>query len=273
MTITNKAAISWLLFVWTLSVAFSSDVSEISDNSFHEFIFENLKNDQGIIIMPSSFINSYNKNDNKIQDLPKNILSQFDDKTSLVTHNVFMRVSKDFKTYRNAVLKNKSTIEKHLLYKSMIMPKENNDIDDCPLPISGVLESQLEIPKLLSMFSFPEKLVCDIHLWGSGIGKKSLGSYILKKLPDDLLDEDVHFINLNLSNCNMIFKAVAQRIYFVKDHKGKTLIIFDNYSLVKNSTIEKLDKVKGLIGSPVKFINSQVKKNMTGLLKKITSTP
>lgn len=269
----TKTIFFFLLLLSYLPIAIGSEITEIDSNAYKKLNLENLKVETGIIVMPTLFLTADYKKEAAAKELPANLISQLNDNSSLATHHVFLKIPKDYKTFTNAALKNKASIEKSLLYNSAISVEGNDNSGTCTLPINGVLASNLEIPKLLSMFSFPEQLLCDIKLSNIGTGKQNLRPEILAKLPKNLADEDVRYVNLNLSNCNMIFAAVVQRIYFIKATDGKTLIVFDNYSLVKNVTIEKLEKVKFFIGSPIRFINSQVKKNMSGLLNFIDSSP
>jgi hypothetical protein len=150
------------------------------------------------------------------------------------------------------------------------MSLDNESILDCP-EANGILASAIDIPKFLSMFDFPKQLICNVNLKNVGTGKKNLSAEILQKLPD-LKDEDIRFVDMKLSGCNMIFKSISQKIFFIKVNDGETLIVFDNNSYVKKTVLEKLEKVKLFAGTPVKFINDQVRKNSTSLLKHMNST-
>lgn len=269
MSIKNLITFLFVLLFSQTAIYAKDAVTEISISEFKKFSLDDLSDQTGVIVLAQEFLSDSFKKDSKAKEIPTTLANQFDENSKLLIHHAFLKIPKDYNSFVKKALKNKSSIEKNILYNSVL--KVDVDTFAPCTTLNGTMISDMNLPKFLSIFDYPEKLLCDVAVTNSGTGKKYLRPELLSKLSADLKDEDVHYVNLNLTNCNMIFKALSQNIYFIKAKDGKTLIVFDNYSLVKVSTLDKLDKVKFFMGSPVKFVNEQVKKNMSGLLTFINS--
>lgn len=261
-----------LLFLFfTIQIALAKEnVVEIHATDLKKLDVNIIPNQTGVLVVPTTFLKPIYKKTDKGQQLPSSIAESFDENSSLIIHNIFIKLPNDYDQFTKTALKNKTSIEKNLLYNSKI-DLYKDDFIHCQ-SMNGTISTDINLPKFLQMFDYPERLMCDIKVNNTGTGKKHLTADLRAKLPQDLKDDDVRFLSLDLTNCNMIFKAVTQNIYFVKASDGKTLIISDNFSLVKNSTLSKLDKVKLFMGSPVSFINDQAKKNTSGLLTFVSSS-
>jgi hypothetical protein len=261
-----------IIAVLTLSFSVSAKdvLKEISLQDFQTYKVEDLNNGDGVLVKPNGFLSSSDVSDSDKKKLPGNVNSQFNDETQLITHHVLMKLPRDYKSFTSKALKNRGTVEKHLLYNSDIS-LDQEDFTKC-LSSVGSIKSDINLPKFLEVFDYPEKLECQIKVNNPGTGKKFLRPEMLKLLPENLDDKDVRFISLDMSSCNMIFKGISQNVFFIKAPDGNTLVLFDNYSLVKKSTLQKIESVK-ILGSRTKFINGQMKKNMTGLLKFINASP
>lgn len=244
------ASFLFISLLSTAGFARDNDMTEIQERDFPQFRLEDLKSKTGVVVRASAFSNAE------------------DPETQLIKHKIIFKLPVEFKKFTEKSLKSRASVQTYLMHDSE-MTLDSESTLDCP-ETNGVLASAVDIPKFLSAFDFPEKLICNVKLKNVGTGKKNLSTDILQKLPD-LKDEDIRFVDMSLRGCNMIFKKMSQKIFFIKIAEGQTLIVFDNNSYVKKATLEKLEKVKLFTGTPVKFINEQVRKNSTGLLKHMNS--
>lgn len=252
----------------SLSAKENTNIIDLDSESATNIDFDKLKSQTAMIVMPKVFLESTYKNTAQGRLIPKILNDKFDKDVRLLTHNVLFKIPKDYESFVKTVLKNKSTIQENLLYNSQVT-MSNDTIYPCST-LSGSIISDMKLPKIVTMFDVPEKLLCDISITNQGVGKKYLRPELLAQLPKTLKDEDVHFLNFNLSKCNMIFRHVSQNAFFIKTPDGKTLAVFDNYSLVKQETIDKLNKMPFI--NPLDIINKQSKENFIGVLKYINSS-
>lgn len=247
----------------------SDEVTGISNSRFRILNFDKIENSNGFMTTGNKFLDSTYKTTSKGSDLPSNLAVQFDQSSNLIIHNSAFKIPKKFDSFVNTSLKNKAAIEKNLLYNSKINVP-NNTFAPCST-LTGDIVTDMNLPKFLTMFNYPEKLECDVSITNEGMGKHLLKPQMLSQLPKNLEDKDVRHLSLSFSNCNMIFKGLAQDIYFIRASDGNTIVLSDNYSLVKKTTLAKLSKVSLFISSPEEFIDDQLKKNMSGLLKYVNA--
>lgn len=247
----------------SFSVLAKDAITEVDSEKFKEIKLEELEGYKGIILKPSGFITPKPSSKDQSARVPASLEDFIDGESSFISHNIILKVPKPFKEFTDLTLKDRASIEKYLLYNSDVALEQEN-VFSCS-PTNGTIKTDMALPKVLQIFDYPEKLECDVKVTNVCSQKPELSDDIRQKLPN-LKDSETKLLTLNMKKCNMIFKAVTQNIYFIKASDGNTLIVIENHSVLKKSVLDKLDAVKLLAGSPVKFINGQVKKNMNGLV-------
>jgi hypothetical protein len=259
-----------LVTIFTISFAEAKDeIAVKSSSEFSKIKFNEIAEQTGSMLSADKFLESSYKNTLMGKEIPNVLSEQFDNDSRLIIHSAVFKIPKNYTNFITSTLKSKTSVEKNLFFNSKIISL-NDSFAPCTTLVGSII-SDMNIPKFFSAFNFPDKLECEITIANAGTGKHFLRKEVLDQFQKDLKDSDVRYLALNFTNCNMIFKGMAQNLYLIKAVDGNTIIFTDNYSLVKKTTLDKLNSVSLFTGSPLSFINDQVKKNMLGLLKYLNS--